>query len=156
MIELRLAAIDSIEAASAFLPGFIQSFNLQFGQPPEEADSAYVPLPKNLDVSAVCCCHYERTVTSDNTITVKNVRLQLPPGPQGRSYRGQKVTAQRRLDGTWAVRTFDRIHHPVLLAPAAPPKPPALEKAPPVRPGTVPGPNHPWRKSFKSVPKGTN
>lgn len=146
VIELRLAEIDTIEAANAFLPRFLHSFNLQFGQPPEESDSGYVPIPPNLDIAAVCCCHFERTVASDNTITVKGVRLQLPAGPQGRSYRGQKVTAQRRLDGTWAVKTLDRLHHPVSLAPAPPLKPPVPEKAPPVRPGTVPGPTHPWRQ----------
>lgn len=146
IVELRLAEVDDIKAGNAFLPDFIRRFNLKFGQMPDELESGYVPIPRNLDVAAVCCAHLIRTVARDNTVVVKGARLQLPPGPQGRSHRGQKVLVQRRLDGTWAVQVSEQLYHPVLLAAPPAPEPPVTETPTAKKhTGTVPGKNHPWR-----------
>jgi hypothetical protein len=117
-IALRLAGIADSEAANAFLPGFLARYNAQFAVEPAEPESAFRTLAPELDVDAICCHHYRRTVTNDNTVSVDGLRLQLPRGPHGRSYARTRVTVQYRLDGSWAIYSGDRcIAHPATLAP---------------------------------------
>jgi transposase len=149
--EMRLAGISNVEDGNAFLPGFIAAYNAQFALPPAEPESGYIALPANLDVAAVCCSHFVRAVARDNTISVNGVRLQVPPGPAGRSYRGQRVTAQRRLDGSWAIYLGGQcLAHPAAVAPAAtktatPVTPAKNPRKPPPRPSE--NPSHPWHQA---------
>lgn len=152
-IELRLAGVDSIEAANKFLPGFLARFNERFAEPPAEPESAFRPAPPPEQIASICCSHYRRVVAPDNTVSVDGCRLQLPPGPDGRSYAKARVTVQRRLDGTWAVFLGEVcIAHPAL--PAQPKVPAQRSKSQPVsetkhRPGHKPSPPHPWVQEKK-------
>ena len=42
--ELRLAGISDIDAANAFLPGFLSDYNLRFAVPPQNPTDAHRPL----------------------------------------------------------------------------------------------------------------
>lgn len=152
--EMRLEGISSIEQANAFMPGFIERYNARFGCVAADPEPGYLPLPRGLDVQAICCNHHLRTVTGDNTVSVNGLRLQLPRGPGGRSYKGCRVTVQERLDGTWAVYDGERC-----LARRVPPAPPKAPRqlatqlsAPRRSTAHTPSPDHPWRKGFAPRP----
>lgn len=142
--ELHLDKIHSMEAAAAYLPAFIERFNIRFGEEPAEQTSAFGSLPADLEIAAVCCRHHTRTVTGDNTVSVDSLRLQLPPAPRGSTHKGSRIQIQERLDRTWAIyRDGKCLAHPASLAPAKPvPLPPELSIPRPV--SNPPMPNHPW------------
>jgi len=49
--ELRLAGMTTLEAANAWLPGFIERDNARFAKAPQDPHSAWVPLPEDLDIN---------------------------------------------------------------------------------------------------------
>lgn len=99
VIELRLAEANTLEEADRVLQRFLPRYNAQFAVPATQSGSAYRPLPAGTTPEAVCCFKYERTVANDNTITLGQQRLQLVPGPGGRSYAHATVEVQEHLDG---------------------------------------------------------
>lgn len=103
VIELRLAEAGTLEEADRVLQRFLPRYDAQFGVAAAQTGSAYRPLPADRTPEAVCCFKYERTVANDNTITLGRQRLQLLPGPGGRSYAHATVEVQEHLDGHLAV-----------------------------------------------------
>lgn len=101
--ELRLAGIRDRERANAFLPGFLARYNARFARPAAVPNPAYRPWPAGLDPDAIFCFKYQRRVANDNTVAVGARRLQILPGPRGRSYAHLLVEVHERLDGTLAV-----------------------------------------------------
>jgi transposase len=112
--ELRLHSIDSLEAANAFLPGFIADHNRRFARPPAAARAVWRPCPPAL--ALLLSCRYRRTVARDNTVRVGRRWVQLPPGPQRRSHAGRHVEVRELLDGRLVV-----LDGPIRLASAPPP-----------------------------------
>jgi transposase len=49
--ELRLADVQTVEAANAFLPSFLLHYNARFAHPPTDAAPAWVPLPADCDLA---------------------------------------------------------------------------------------------------------
>ena len=95
--ELRLRGINTLEAANAFLPAFVEDFERRFSEPPAHPTPAWRPAPRDLD--RVLSCRYTRTVARDNTVTLPGRWAQVPPGPGGRSYAGCCVEVRELLDG---------------------------------------------------------
>ena len=114
--ELRLASITTIEAANAFLPGFLQRHNERFAVPAADPEPAWRPWPDGLGSDAVFCFHYPRRVGRDNTVSWPDGDLALPRRSDGRSWAGRPVILQERLDGSlWVSR--DGLCVPVAPAP---------------------------------------
>jgi hypothetical protein len=108
----------------------------------------------------IVCFKYVRTVALDNTVNFGEHRLQLLPDQQRRSYARAEVEVHERLDGSLAVCYAGRC----LVTTTAPVEAPELRarhgrRAPGravsriqtpdddrERSGSVPGPDHPWRK----------
>jgi len=80
--ELRLAGITTLEQANAFLPGFIAGFNRRFAKVPQDPNSAWVPLPAELDSNYYFAIRETRKVRSDHCISWYGQQLQLLPGPK--------------------------------------------------------------------------
>jgi transposase len=99
--ELRLAGIDTVEAATAFLPTYIADHNRRFAQPPATPRAVWRPCPTHL--ALVLSCRYWRTVARDNTVRLGARWGQLPRGPQRRSYAGRRVEVRELLDGRLVV-----------------------------------------------------
>jgi transposase len=114
LAELRLARIRHREGANAFLVRFLRRYNARFTHLPTDATPAYRPWPPTLNPDTVFCFKYLRTVANDNTVTLGPHRLQILPGPNGRSYARAQVEVHHRLDGSFAIA-----HHGRLL-PVAP------------------------------------
>lgn len=152
--ELRLAEACTPEEAEAVLQAFLPRFNQRFAVPPADPTSAYRPLPTGLDVEAVCCLAYTRTVAADNTISFGGRQLQLLPSPQRASYARLPVAVREHLDGGLSVS----YQGDTLAVEPAPATAPVLrarqgrrvlpDLSVPRKPGpstSKPGPNHPWR-----------
>ncbi len=152
--ELRLAEACTAEEAAAVLQAFLPRFNQRFGVPAVEAASGYRPLPAHLDVEAVCCLAYTRTVAADNTISFAGRQLQLQASPLRASYARLPVTVREHLDGSLSV-SYQGTGLVVTPAPAVAPVLRARQgrRAAPdptvTRPHTngtsKPSPTHPWR-----------
>jgi len=105
--ELRLRGITTVEAAEAYLPEFIADFNRRFACPARETHGAWRRPPRNLD--HLLACRYHRTVARDNTVTLPGRWIQVPPGPQRRSFHGRHVEVRELLDGRLRVLYQDRL-----------------------------------------------
>src|SRR6266436_5787577 len=141
--------------------------DLGIGYLAADAAPAWRPAPRDLPL--VLSCRYTRQVARDNTVRLGPRWLQLPPGPQHRSYAGGRVELRELLDGRLVV-----LHEGIVLATqTAPPafvlKPrsaPGAEIAaphllpaprsptpprspyPPTRGSARPTARHPWRRAI--------
>ena len=76
--DLRLAGIETVEAANAWLKTHsIAEHNARFAVAPEQEGSAFVP-DANEMWREILCVVEERTVAADNTVAGNGKRLQLP------------------------------------------------------------------------------
>lgn len=101
---LREAGAANREEANQVLAVFLPPFNQRFQVEPAQAETAYVPWPKEYRPQDFFCFKHIRTVANDNTISFDGHRLQIPPGPQRRSYARAKVDVWQHLDGRLEVR----------------------------------------------------
>lgn len=101
--ELRLAGVTTLEEANTFLPGYLARYRARFAVPPASPESAYVPVSPDTDLDRLFCFKYTRKVAPDNTIRFGGHVLQLPPGPDRRSYARAVVEVHERLDHSIAV-----------------------------------------------------
>lgn len=153
LIELRLAAIDSIDKANAFLPGFIQRFNERFAVEPASAQKAYRPSPPISELTAILAVRQLRKTDSGSTISYKSRRYQLVNGNGAiQSLPARKlVTVLECFDGQLRARC-DGVLYALQQCNAATPKqkPLHLSKRGDDTPH-IPQPDHPWRQSYKTI-----
>lgn len=175
--ELRLAGVQTIEQANAFLPEYFARYRARFSVPPRSEECAYVPMGPETDLDRLFCFKYTRKVAADNTIRFGGQVLQIPPGPDRLSYARTIVDVHERLDQSIAVLYQGRQLLLVLpptepsgplrargrvaqhLQPAAAPHvmpepapPTATTQAPAPKPKPKPAPDHPFRRPFKRQP----
>jgi hypothetical protein len=102
--ELRLKGIVAIEEANGFLQStFIKGFNHRFAVRPRESQKAWREVSKNLDLDRIISFRYAATVGNDNTVRLGGLILDIPPGPQKRSYAKAKVELRQFLNGSWRI-----------------------------------------------------
>lgn len=101
--ELGLAQINTLEEANQFLGEFLLRFNAAFAQPPAEAESAYLPLPRELNLEIVFCFKHSRKVRTDNTISFAGHVLQIPPDRHRGNYARCQVEVRQHMDGRLSV-----------------------------------------------------
>ncbi len=136
--ELRLAGCTTLEQANAFLPGFIERYNVRFAKEPQDPHSAWVPLPADLDSHYYFAICETRKVRADHCLSFAGQLLQLLPGPQDPSLVDQRVTVHVVPEGDIHVYYGKRriAHQPVAAPQASPPQPTgeALRPAQPADP----------------------
>jgi len=125
--ELRLAGITTLDAANAFLPGFLDRYNARFAKAPADPQSAWVPLPADLDLAYYFATRETRKVRADQCIRFANQCLQLLPGPQQPSLAHQTVAVHVVPEGDLYVYYGKRrlSYQPLAASPSPPPPPPA-------------------------------
>ncbi len=124
--ELRLAGVRTLEEANAFLPGFIERYNARFAKTPQDPNSAWVPLPTDLDTNYYFAVRESRKVRSDHCISFSGRLLQLLPDLKGPSLVDESVTVHVVPEGDIHLYHGKRpIPFRHALSPkAVPPKPP--------------------------------
>src|SRR2546427_2282645 len=101
--ELRVAGIQTLAAANRYVRDhFLPAFNTEFGRPPADPASAFVPMGR-VDLDQILCVEDERTVGRDNVVTADRVPLQLVTQPGRRTCAGLRVLVRRHLSGQHSV-----------------------------------------------------
>jgi transposase len=121
--ELRVAAITTVAAANRYLRDhFLPAFNAEFGRPPADPVSAFVPLGR-VDLDQILCIEAERVVGRDNVVTAERVPLQLAKQPGRRTCAGLRVLIRHHLNGhhtVWyggrCLGRYDRAGQPLRAA----------------------------------------
>ena len=136
--ELRLAGIITLEEANALLPGFIDRYNARFAKVPQDPNSAWIPLPAELDLNYYFAIRESRKIRSDNCISWYGQVLQLLPGPKDPSLVHKSISVHVVPEGNIHVY-HDRhpvAYRPVLASDPLPlgPKPMPLPKPRPADP----------------------
>jgi len=89
--ELRLAGIKDYKQANKFLINkFLPWYNKKYTH---QAESIYMPLPKDKNLDTIFCIKKERTVNHDNTISWDSQTIQIPPSDIRLSFAKAKVDA---------------------------------------------------------------
>jgi hypothetical protein len=116
--ELRLAGIGSIEAANAWLPGFMANYNARFGRIPANTKDLHRKLRAADNLDEILAWREERTVTHNLTLHYDCMMLILEPTPRARGLARKKVEVVNYPDGRFAVqfrgtslpfRMFDKV-----------------------------------------------
>lgn len=102
--ELRLRGIKTINEANKYLKTeYIKEYNRRFIRKPEQKGTAFLPVPKTIDLDKIFCFKEERTVNNDNTISFKNRILQIGQSELRVSFAKCKVIVYEHLDGSISI-----------------------------------------------------
>jgi hypothetical protein len=101
--ELRVAGITTVAAANRYVRDrFLPALNAEFGRPPADPASAFVPLGR-VDLEQILCVEEERTVGRDNVVMTERLPLQLSKQPGRRTCAGLRVLVRRHLSGQHSI-----------------------------------------------------
>ena len=107
--ELRHNGITDYDAANRYLQQhFIADFNRRFTVKPAQPESAFVKLA-GVELELVLSSKHERVVRNDNTVTFKNLILQLPATRQRIHFVRCPVTVHQFANGTLGVSYQGRL-----------------------------------------------
>ena len=99
-----------MEEANRFLQStFLKDFTLRFAVRPREFQKAWREVSKNLDLDRIISLRYAATVGKDNTVRLGGLILDIPPGPQKKTYAKLKVEARQLLNGSWRIYAQDQL-----------------------------------------------
>jgi hypothetical protein len=151
---MRLASIDSIDAANAWLPSFIERHNDRFAVAPFDANDAHVPHHSvdNQRLRQTLSKHYPRKLSPTLTCQFHSTLLQIQPPPSGGcALRGAAVTVLEHFDQSREVlwRTVS-LPHSIVQKPRRAPLEQGRKEIAVLQPAPAklkPRPNHPWKNT---------
>src|ERR1700683_2096435 len=160
--EMRLAGIESIEAANHFLElRFIPEWEQRFTVAARNARNAHRRLGPEHHLEEILSVRVARKVSPDHTVSWEGNRWGVVREDVCAGLRGAAVEIERRLDGSHWLRYRGRYLHlrhcPEPARTTASPsglRPPGLAEQPPrpknkITPKYHAPANHPWRKPWK-------
>src|SRR5438876_8807805 len=101
--------ISDYDAANRYLQQhFVGDFNRRFTVTPAQPESAFVKLA-GVELELVLSSKHERIVRNDNTVTFKNLILQLPSTRQRIHFVRCPVTVHQFADGTLGISYQGRL-----------------------------------------------
>lgn len=113
--EMRLTGAATLEAANAFLPGFLERFNTRFSIAAAEAEPVWVELPKDFDWERFFSVQEFRVVRSDQTLSFLGKTLLIEGK---RSFAGQRIAVHLTPEGNLRLFAGDnqreRLEHRVI------------------------------------------
>jgi hypothetical protein len=107
--ELRLAGAGTAAAATAVLARYTPEHNRRFAIAAADAQRAWRPVRRGVDLARICSFRYPATVLNDNTVRLGGMVIDVPPGPRKRSYARTRVDVHQLLDGSWRVHWGDQV-----------------------------------------------
>lgn len=164
---MRLAGIDAIEQANAWLPGYIGEHNARFAVLPADPEDAHSPYTGTAqELARICAIHHPRTLSKDLVVSFRRQRYIVQTNGAPRyALRGKKITVIEYGDGrielvagkeSLPYKVFD------LAQAIAPPvddktlnaRVEDILKARQAKGKWRPGPDHPWRRPVCTPPSG--
>jgi hypothetical protein len=142
--EMRVAGITSLEEANAYLEDvFIPFWNRRFTVAAAEPVDGHRPLPAGVDLNVLFAETVTRILRQDYTFHYRSEHWQIEREDAVGLRPGQKITIERRLNGSVAYRCGERYFEPVRFRAQPAPPPERAARRGVSRP--VP-PTHPWRR----------
>ena len=141
--ELRLAGIEDIQSANAFVANYVDTLNNKFAVDPRSPADFHRPVPAGLDLRKVFCREESRKVGNDWVVRYRNRFFQisrqsnLPPARR-------TISVQEHLDGS--IHLIYRGQEVMFAEIEARPKPAPVPPLSQPRKTCIPPPDHPWRR----------
>lgn len=153
--EMRLAGINDMDTANAWLPGYIVDYNRRFAVNPKDISDAHLPYTGTREtLISILSVQVTRMLSKNLSCQHKNKLLQVATTGTGLGLRGAKVTVHEHFDGSqellWKKRklVYSTMDKPQRQSPVADGKSvnAQVDKAVARRnTGHKPASNHPWR-----------
>lgn len=153
--EMRLAGINDMDSANAWLPGYIADYNRRFAVVPKDPSDAHLAYPgTSAELVRTLSVQVTRTLSKNLSCQYGNQLLQIKTTGTGLGLRGAKVTVHEHFDGRkellWKKRqlAYTVMDKPRRQTPVADSKSvnARVDKAMVRRDtGHKPAPSHPWR-----------
>jgi transposase len=102
--ELRLAGISTMEAANAFLPGFVQTYNARFAKPPASKRDLHRPIAGTNDLDGILCWREQRSVSRQLVVNYNRMKFMLRPDKTPAALAGKLVDIYDFPDGRLEIR----------------------------------------------------
>jgi hypothetical protein len=102
--ELRLAGISSMEAANAFLPAFVQTYNGRFAKPPASERDLHRPITGLRDLDDILCWREQRSVSHQLVVNYNRMKFMLRPDETSAALAGKVVDIYDFPDGRLEIR----------------------------------------------------
>jgi len=160
--EMRLQAINTPEAANAWLPTYIADHNQRFAVPPAQPEDAHVSYTGQAsELRRILSVQTQRTLSKNLSCQYNNQRFQVQTTGAGLGMRGAHVMVHQHHDGTTELTYKGRLLAcEVLTNPAKQQAPVSgkevnarVDNAIKKRSQWVPSATHPWKKSAPQHPK---
>jgi transposase len=141
--EMRVAKISSLGEANQFLQEvFIPFWNRRFTVEASAGVDAHRALPGDVDLNIVFAETETRVLREDFTFRYRNQYWQIESAEAKDLRPKQKITIERRLDGSTHFRGANHYLRPVLfVVPSPSPRESVGDRPPPPKPKAL----HPWR-----------
>jgi transposase len=161
--EMRLRGISDWETGNAYLPEFIDDFNQRFAVQPRSSVDAHRPLSRTDDLAHIFTWRESRTLTKNLTLqfhhTVYQIQVDRPSYAMRKAVVIVSVDLHRNVSILYKGKSlpYTSYHRQAKQSQIVPTKHvDSMLKY--LKPGTVPAPNHPWRKYphqlKENVPQG--
>jgi len=154
--EMRLRGISDWQAGNAYLGEFIDDFNHRFAVQPRSSLDAHRPLSKTDDLAHIFTWRESRTLSKNLTLQFHHLVYQIQVDRPAYAMRKAVVTVsvdlQRQVSILYKGQSlsYTTYHRQAKQSPIVQTKHvDSMLKY--LRTGTIPGPDHPWRKYPKNV-----
>lgn len=157
--EMSIAGVDSIDAANAFLPVFLNRFNAQFAVNPFDPNPAFLPCPDDASLLLSLSVRSQRKADSGSAISFHRTKYQLVDdnGLVMSLKKGAPITIHEDLSGSLKAVYKGKVYNlkPLISSPqVANPLPKQIGAEPCVT--RRPAPDHPWRRWNPDYPRSHN
>ena len=156
---LRLAGINDMASANAWVADYIEQHNRRFAVPARCAQDAHVPyLQASSKLDTILAHHYERRLSNTLSCQFRRQLLQISAPGQQRRLAGQTVQIIEQLDGLLVVSHQQKIlaHHvcdrPSYVKGPVDAKTVNLRVQKALTERQRPAQNHPWKRWVGSIP----
>ncbi len=154
-VEFKIAGINTMEAANAFLAKIIQRYNQRFSVEPENPLSAFRQLDKTFNLDTILCIKDERTIIEGNAFSYQGGYYQLLKNQKGTPLLPKAKITVLNSPKIGIKAIYGNVLYETKLLDERPKKKSAPEVKKQMKKASTasPSPDHPWRKTQIEKPK---
>jgi transposase InsO family protein len=153
-MEFKLANINSLDAANAFLQTFIDIYNHKFAVSPENSEPAYKQLPDSLNLDFILCLKETRSVDNGSVFSLDKQYYQIVKNGKAMPVIPKaKITVLINPKFGVMAQYSGSVYATTILAERPKKTVPAKIQSPPKSKAHKPSNDHYWRQYDKTAPK---